>query len=367
MNVEFWSQFFQLNFAAVTAIIFLVVFIKFNNPYDSKITLLFRNAIIFLIGLIIVDNMDLYNVYYHSSSVHRIITAVLGYNLRIWLLICIINIMLRRKHKSVLLRAFLAIPAVITFFISMTAFNTHLMFWYDVTGKLYRGPLAYTPHIACALYGIFVIVYASRRLDRHSRRDESVILIIAVILMFTGVAIESLYGLRGLLISLISMMLIFYYLYMYLNHFKLDELTGVYNKASFNADIKKYCDEISALVSIDLNDLKVINDTSGHLEGDKALKVTSKTIEAVLPHDCDLYRVGGDEFFIICLNMSEDSVRELLIKIRNAVASTSYSLSSGFAMVGDKADLDEVYAEADANMYNEKNLIKKRRQFVDVL
>ena len=81
-----------------------------------------------------------------------------------------------------------------------------------------------------------------------------------------------------------------------------DMLTGLYNRRFFEEEIKRLDTERQLPLSIiigDLNNLKLTNDTFGHLEGDRLLKETAKLLKAVCRSDDILARWGGDEFVIL--------------------------------------------------------------------
>ncbi|MCR4776407.1 MAG: GGDEF domain-containing protein [Saccharofermentans sp.] len=115
--------------------------------------------------------------------------------------------------------------------------------------------------------------------------------------------------------------------------------------------------EISALVSIDMNGLKIINDTEGHTAGDKAISTISDCFLRAAKRRQPVYRVGGDEFVIVCRKISEDEVLGLTKRIHEYVDSTPYSCSVGYSFSDDgKKTVDELLSESDAKMYAEKQL-----------
>ncbi len=363
-NAAFLEDIFRLDFVPLMVVIFLWIFVHYNSPYDGKILMLFKHAIGFLLCLVVVDNIDMYNDYFHVESFLHDTSTIVGYNLRLWILVSLINVVLRYEDVTKFRRFILAMPSVITFCISITSYFSKVMFWYDECGHFNRGPLSFVPHIAAGVYVLYLIYKTVPLLRTRARQDEAFIVIISVTLISLGVLVESAFSMKGILLGMIAIVLIFYYLQLYIAKFKKDELTGVYNKASFNADIRKYSEKITALVSIDVNDLKQVNDNKGHLAGDDALRTIASVINKHLVKGCELYRVGGDEFFIICLGIEEAPLRAMLATMRNAVIEAKYSISSGYAMCEDGKDLLEISREADERMYSEKNLIKQRRKFI---
>ena len=104
-----------------------------------------------------------------------------------------------------------------------------------------------------------------------------------------------------------------------------------------------------------MNGLKAINDNVGHAAGDEALVTLSLCFIKALKNREYGYRIGGDEFIIVCRKTSEEEVYDLLDRIRKNVSETEYSCSIGFAlnMDGDK-HIDELLKESDQMMYSEK-------------
>ncbi len=356
---EFVVQLILLNFLPLTAALFFFLFVTLNNPYEANVTRLFRIELVSIFLLILVDNVDLYNQTYNMGSLAQTISTVAGYNLRIWILLSIIEIMLRHERLTLERQILLDLPAIITFCVSMTAFNTHLMFWYE-DGAIRRGPLSYTPHVACLLYGMYVLIYGIRLLWVRSRRDEAVTVIISIVVMFLATALETVFQIRGILIGMIAMAITFYYLYMFIDHFKRDELTGILNRASFNADVRKYGKKITAVVSMDLDELKQINDLQGHSAGDEAIRAVAAAAEACLPKGCSAYRMGGDEFAILCIGVDEGAVAAMVAGIRKRLEETPFHCSAGYCMWREGMDFRTVYNLADGRMYNEK---KQSRSF----
>lgn len=263
------QEIMQLNFLPVMVIVFLFIFIRINDPYEHNITLLFSNTLVILLLLIVSDNLDY--VCYNNEALPKelhVVAAVFGYNLRIGCLVSLIHIVHRYDQTSRKQVCIMCAPMVLNFLVTLTPFFSHLMFWYDEDNVMHRGPLSLVPHCVCLLYSIALIYYAIRLLKRHSRRDEGIIIITSVAFMLLATAVEMIFRLRGVLMGMIAIATTFYYLYVHIAYFRQDVLTGTLNRASFHADIKKYGDSyITALISIDLNDLKMINDSQGHDAG----------------------------------------------------------------------------------------------------
>lgn len=119
-----------------------------------------------------------------------------------------------------------------------------------------------------------------------------------------------------------------------------------------------------AVLMLDLDDFKPINDRYGHLTGDVVLQVTTKLIASVLRKDDLLARWGGDEFAVLVPGMDAEGVRTLADRARRAVTERpidvdgtmiTMTLSVGIAIRdGDLDNPDLIVDAADSALYEAK-------------
>lgn len=135
-----------------------------------------------------------------------------------------------------------------------------------------------------------------------------------------------------------------------------DTLTGFYNRNRFmqdTSDTKNYKNSVG-LAFLDINGLKNINDHFGHAYGDRALCNCAKNIAEAFASG-DFYRIGGDEFMVICCNISEEKffeqISELKVRFKN---DEECQAAIGFEWAKSGADINELVARADAKMYEDK-------------
>lgn len=148
-----------------------------------------------------------------------------------------------------------------------------------------------------------------------------------------------------------------------------DELTGVYNRRGFNLlanqKIKKL-DKAGALVFfVDLNDLKIINDTVGHDSGDEALVSAAKILSDTFRDSEDIVaRYGGDEFIVFVSSVFPESATLFKIRIQEAVSEfnshkhkfrLSMSVGHSYFDPSTPRDLESLIGSADKLMYAEKS------------
>lgn len=144
-----------------------------------------------------------------------------------------------------------------------------------------------------------------------------------------------------------------------------DQLTGLYNRAYFEDTIEKLDSGREypiTIISADLDGLKLINDTMGHLQGDELLKRCSHILRKNLRKEDVLARVGGDEFIAILPRTGEKTGDLIVKRISKSIdeynskhSELPLMISLGRATSTDnKQSLLEVIKKADNLMYREK-------------
>ena len=149
-----------------------------------------------------------------------------------------------------------------------------------------------------------------------------------------------------------------------------DALTGVKNRFAFlerkkaiNSAIEDGAQQPFAVVVCDMNGLKSINDTKGHLAGDKSIQAASSTICNVFKHS-PVFRIGGDEFVILMSGQDYENRKALVSEIeesnRSAVSSGGVIIACGISdyLPGSDASVDVIFDRADAAMYENKKALK---------
>lgn len=129
----------------------------------------------------------------------------------------------------------------------------------------------------------------------------------------------------------------------------------LYNRNKYTETLNSYREKRIANIGvayIDLNGLKKINDEQGHEAGDIFIKTAGSVIRKIFPKDC--YRIGGDEFVIIFLNINDTVFYENIEHLRNEMLANNISISIGVVWKPVITDLEELLRLADHYMYKEK-------------
>lgn len=160
---------------------------------------------------------------------------------------------------------------------------------------------------------------------------------------------------------------------------KMDKMTMLLNRETTMESIRQILEEEArqqhALLMIDVDNFKSLNDTQGHQAGDEFLVSLAKGIRQCFRESDVIGRVGGDEFFVLMKNIpngaaAEKKAKLLLDIIRNSAAlqypQIEISGSIGISLYPENGStLEALYAKADSALYQAKRDGKNRFEFAD--
>ncbi len=268
------------------------------------------------------------------------------------------------------------------------------LIWVLVLGRDYSDLLLFT-HIILGI-GVVFIVYMTVEAFRKSKKIEKnmkVILFGFSILILSGIldviryymfkaSDSSLFTRMGLLYFVI--LFTFYELSLFLNIIKKsaqtelmetlaynDGLTGLLNRLAFNRDSMDIAGRDSGrylLIQLDINYLKLVNDSYGHSEGDRFIIVAADLINNTFGLYGKCYRIGGDEFFVIlegnrCDEDYDNAVKLFEERINEINGRNEFKIPLCIAygksvFVPGTNSFDEAEREADNLMYERKKILK---------
>lgn len=134
-----------------------------------------------------------------------------------------------------------------------------------------------------------------------------------------------------------------------------DMLTGLYNRNRYIERLEAYKqvqDQQIGAIYIDLNGLKKVNDEQGHRAGDELIVRAAGAIAGIFAEDA--YRVGGDEFVVILLDVSREDFARKTEQLRRQMQENSVDASIGGVWQASTENLENLLRRADENMYKEK-------------
>jgi diguanylate cyclase (GGDEF)-like protein len=138
-----------------------------------------------------------------------------------------------------------------------------------------------------------------------------------------------------------------------------DALTGLRNRHVLLNQLERVVEaateaHTSSLLYIDLDHLKVVNDTGGHAAGDRYLEEFAAALELAVRADDVVARVGGDEFAIVMRDVPVDRAVDIAENVRGRLSGMAVSASIGVAIIDGSVPPSEVLAQADSACYAAK-------------
>ncbi|MGI9228792.1 MAG: GGDEF domain-containing protein [Gammaproteobacteria bacterium] len=158
-----------------------------------------------------------------------------------------------------------------------------------------------------------------------------------------------------------------------------DPLTGIGNRAAMDKTLQREIELARrsaaplSVIILDIDELKPVNDTYGHISGDTVLKTVSRRMEAQIRRSDIIYRYGGDEFLVLLRNTGIPGAVRLAERIRGAVEDLSskhddliikVTISAGVASLREDEDQTQLLKRCDEVLYAAKraggNCVRKR-------
>ena len=316
---------------------------------DKKTT---RRMLILISTIFLLSIAVFVEFYIAGNKDYRLLRAILAcvrYSATPFVIAQVMFALLKKMHWLVF------VPALILVAINFISIFTGIVFKTDDTNALVRGPLGFLPFVMVGLYSAALIYLLIIRSNK--RVLEIIPIVFLAVALGSGLILPFIFRDAYANLFCITMAIaLFAYQEFSINQLtKKDSLTGLLNRHAYYADVARDTENITSLISIDMNGLKTINDTEGHIAGDEALTTLSMCFIRATKLRQTAYRLGGDEFVIICRKSTEQDVLKLVERIRKYVGDTKYSCSIGYSFnfEGNKS-IDDLLTESDAMMYDDK-------------
>lgn len=363
----------------ITGIIILVILLC-NQKKSVGITIqqrLFNTIIISVVWILVLDTgmwlVDGKRFLLAREANILISMAYYFFNVFIpflWLLYC--DCILNNSTQSLRKRMWLYfLPVLANTLMIIINLWYGFIFYVDTNNIYHRGKFFLLPVMMAFSYLLlssYMALHKAHKTKIESEKSQLYLMASFILPPLVGGILQALfYGLSLIWVNVvISLLMIFVNIQN--QQINTDSLTGLNNRLQFDKYLffKTKSDndrDVIALIMIDVDKFKQINDSYGHLCGDKALI----SVANVLKKSCKnknafLSRYGGDEFTIIYETRKLTNIQKLITQIEqnvnifNSVSKEKFSisLSIGYAVWEKNSSVDTLIAQADYNMYRIK-------------
>ena len=346
--MEVFSSYILQNWALILVLLAFAIMLKITVFLDhkTKVRMYVLIAAVFLLSIIVFTEFYLADINEYQDV--RVVMMAIRYSATPVIISLILYALVKRS------RWYVIIPAMLLTVVNIVSIWTGIVFSVDDSGDLIRGALGYLPYIGVGLYSFALIL--TLVLQSNKQATEIIPIAFLAFAFASGLIFPFILGkdYSKIFCTTIAVSLFVYYVFLILQLTKKDALTGLLNRQAYYAAIRNPKD-ITAFLSIDMNGLKVINDTGGHHAGDVALETLAMCFFKAAHSNMHVYRLGGDEFVILCKKTSEEDLHKLLDRINKNVSETKYSCSIGYSFsIDGSKPIAQMVKESDQMMYQNK-------------
>lgn len=287
---------------------------------------------------------------------------------------------------------YLRIALLANVFLQVASVFTGWTFYLDENNCYHHGSW-YALYILLYCVAILTAIYQFVQYGKRFKKQHILSLVCIFLLIIFGIVLQEVFGLRVFYLAIVLDSLLLFIHYSEYSQMASDDsfsqqkklletdvLTGLFNRYAYSEALRTY-EELPALpddlavFSIDINSLKMTNDTLGHAAGDELIIGASSCILGILGPHGRCFRTSGDEF--ICLVQADREQADLLkaelvtasrMWHGTVVSEVNFAIGIAVAVEHPETPIQKLIIFADEEMYREKDLYyqqsgKKRRNY----
>jgi len=338
----------------ITLIIFIVTMRSFDRDLRKK----FIYTITALCIALIMSYLDMHYALEPTVNPLRYVARIIKLIAEGYMEVSVLRIFIKDINK--VNDKVIWLPFIVASVVLLMAPVNREVFYFTPDNEYVRGPLGNVIFVEAIIYMALALRICIKKWFEGFQRD-AVTMLSMLMMTAVGVIFENEKIFPNCALNSSAVCIIFLYMYMYAERYNVDSVSRCYKRRCFYADAAKYARNQIAIISMDLNDLKFINDNYGHKSGDIALLTFAEVVRSVKTNKFILYRTGGDEFMILGIKASLSEAKELVEYVREKLKETPYTCSFGINMYNPGDDFDAAVVKADKAMYADKNAYKESR------
>lgn len=364
---ELITNYIAMDTICAAALIVLAYASCNNVLFTAKVKKQFILAALFAITVIAAElGSVVFENIWTTNRFPAFIANTIGFSFSPIIAIVLSEAFLIEKGK---VRSFLTIPVWLNFVLVISSPWTGLIFKVNADISYIRGPL-FGVYVGAYLCSCAILIMVSVKAMKYYQCNSNSTLIMLLVFTITGTTVQLILPYVHVSWLCVTLSLILFYAYFCTISETQDTLSGLLNRNVYDQYTSRLDHDISGTVIVfDLDSFKQINDLFGHQWGDFCLQTTGKLIKDCFYEIGLCYRIGGDEFCVICETIDEQQTRDSLRHFHQKIAEVRKNknlkgelpmVSTGYAVFhGLAGEFDVAMKKADAQMYGFKNKHKR--------
>jgi diguanylate cyclase (GGDEF)-like protein len=277
----------------------------------------------------------------------------------------IVFLFVSHKKKDRLNKRLLALPLCLNALICVLSYNTGWIFFVDAQNRYARGALFIFTAVTAMFYYLLIIIDIFKNKYEFGSEDKRFLVTVALLPVIATI-LQILFPELLLIWGSVSIALLLYYIFLLEQQFVYDLQTGVRNRTAFEKEMQQLIHLNATIFVFDINDLKSVNDKYGHKAGDDMIQDAVSIIEECFAGIGKTYRIGGDEFCVICRQLPAQTAESALSEFDkrlldvNRARSNQIKIAHGYASCNfqEGETLETALFKADNAMYAHKTQLK---------
>ncbi len=366
------KEFISYNFVPVIGIFMMLAVTMKNKSLSKRKRHFFIVTIVIFSLSVIFRNADNITSEYAQYTIRRAVYSAFGYCSRTLVIYSLIGTdfnLKKRKIRKVFL--WLGIPLIITAFGAFSVFFTNQVYSFTPDNHFKAGPLYWINYVPLFFY-LFIVAGIAVYDFIHKKYRHATMILASLCLMGIAMLFEF-FSFHALMCeNAITMALMLYMFFFqndeYLQNRKqlknkavIDSLTGIYNRQGYNEIMRRLSqdkDMMVAMLVLDIDHFKEINDTYGHATGDIILKNVAKLLKVTFRTSDYVFRYGGDEFVVVMLGITDNlsfvvknKINSINVQLQNPISNVPKTSVSAGLSFSENGVSEKLFLEADEALY----------------
>lgn len=362
----------------IIIMLFIIYLLKNNELLNQIKTVDFIHTAVMVIVVILLEIITVYCQHYPANTPRmlHVLANAAGFSLS-----PLVPLFMAALYSDSIMKQkkIIVLPMLLNIAVAISSIWTGWLFHVSKDNSYERGPL-FLLNAVTAAYGFVILIYVNHKNSKILGKTEKTYLKFLYLIVIFGVAIQLISPRMLLIWPCVAVSLLMYYIFLRESEFKYDVLTGVQNRRCFE---EKLCEmqhwSQATIIMLDLNNLKYINDTYGHGSGDRRIREAAEIVRMTVGKLGIPYRIGGDEFCVLCNIIDEEKTRQCIEHLDKTVEKyknqeeSELSIAYGYAYYRKNIEentkelcgsVAECLANADNYMYQRKEKMKKNKNGV---